>query len=581
MSKTVINKRDQIKWDNGFDPNGKSIPDITESDEGKFIKVVDGVLAFGEGGGSGSTYTAGDNIQISAENVISATDTTYTAGDNVAISANNEISSVNTIVFDAKYFRATDTFQYDDTAIAPFLTEVFKNDKRAIVRVQDGNYNIYDIYTLISYESVNNRAAFSKTKPSIVSANQREIGCANIALTVNNGVGTLTYTTTGVTALPEGATQGQIPISDGHNGWVAGNIPTELPSYSSSEDGKVLSVDSNGDLEWVTPGSGSSYTAGDGIEISAQDVISSPEAVMAKEGIADEYEGLTFYPAFTSAAQSSGNNMYTDCCAAASTEPFPGDIRVWGVRVYTLDGTEAYWYLKHGDDQDIWHIDIVVPTSSTVQGTVYVDYVNSNGNKTYTSDIDIATYGREFTGTVNPGKWWDFEIQGGSSSVGFPIIQCAFDLSNCIYTSDQAGYEEFGNNPIPTENYNEGDQVWKDGKLQTYTSGAWVDSDTIVEQLANAKELPSYSSSDNGKVLSVDSNGDLEWAKVYRDLVGTLTAGQTTISFNSPSITTTATYDYYTDVYGVNPTAVTVSTGNMVLTFEAQQSDLHVKVRVW
>lgn len=42
------------------------------------------------------TLTAGDNVQISAENVISATDTTYTAGSNIQINANNEISATDT-----------------------------------------------------------------------------------------------------------------------------------------------------------------------------------------------------------------------------------------------------------------------------------------------------------------------------------------------------------------------------------------------------------------------------------------------------------------------------------------------------
>lgn len=46
--------------------------------------------------GKQDTLTAGDNIQISAENVISATDTTYTAGTNVQISNENVISATDT-----------------------------------------------------------------------------------------------------------------------------------------------------------------------------------------------------------------------------------------------------------------------------------------------------------------------------------------------------------------------------------------------------------------------------------------------------------------------------------------------------
>lgn len=41
----------------------------------------------------GVEYTAGDNIQISAENVISATDTKYTAGTGISISEQNVISA--------------------------------------------------------------------------------------------------------------------------------------------------------------------------------------------------------------------------------------------------------------------------------------------------------------------------------------------------------------------------------------------------------------------------------------------------------------------------------------------------------
>lgn len=44
------------------------------------------------GGGSCPTYTAGDNITISPQNVISAVDTTYSAGSGISINSSNQIS---------------------------------------------------------------------------------------------------------------------------------------------------------------------------------------------------------------------------------------------------------------------------------------------------------------------------------------------------------------------------------------------------------------------------------------------------------------------------------------------------------
>ena len=67
----------------------------------------------------------------------------------------------------------------------------------------------------------------------------------------------------------------------------------------------------------------------------------------------------------------------------------------------------------------------------------------------------------------------------------------------------------------------------------------------------------------------------------FTDLTGTLTAGSTSLTISDASITTSSTIDYYTDVYGVNPTDATVVNGSITLTFDAQSSDLHVKVRVW
>ena len=66
----------------------------------------------------------------------------------------------------------------------------------------------------------------------------------------------------------------------------------------------------------------------------------------------------------------------------------------------------------------------------------------------------------------------------------------------------------------------------------------------------------------------------------YTEVTGTLTAGNTSVTLSDASITTSSTIDVYTDTFGVNPTAISVSTGSVTLTFPAQASNVGVKVRV-
>lgn len=61
-------------------------------------------------------------------------------------------------------------------------------------------------------------------------------------------------------------------------------------------------------------------------------------------------------------------------------------------------------------------------------------------------------------------------------------------------------------------------------------------------------------------------------------LTGTLLTGSTSITFQDPSISTSSTIEMFTDTFGVNPVSVTVGSGTMTITFEAQQADLGVKV---
>ena len=75
-------------WD--VDGKGISIADVMTAGDNVTIGS-DNVIS-----STDTKYTAGDNVQISQENVISATDTKYTAGSNVQISQQNVISSTDT-----------------------------------------------------------------------------------------------------------------------------------------------------------------------------------------------------------------------------------------------------------------------------------------------------------------------------------------------------------------------------------------------------------------------------------------------------------------------------------------------------
>ena len=65
----------------------------------------------------------------------------------------------------------------------------------------------------------------------------------------------------------------------------------------------------------------------------------------------------------------------------------------------------------------------------------------------------------------------------------------------------------------------------------------------------------------------------------WTDLTGTLTAGQTSITIQNNVITTSSTIDIYTDA-DIDYNSVSVSTGSITITFDAQSTNLGVKVRV-
>ena len=65
-----------------------------------------------------------------------------------------------------------------------------------------------------------------------------------------------------------------------------------------------------------------------------------------------------------------------------------------------------------------------------------------------------------------------------------------------------------------------------------------------------------------------------------RVIKSSLTTGQTEVTITHASIKTNSVLSFYSSIYGVNPTAVQVAEGSVTLTFDQQQSDMEVGVRV-
>ena len=89
-----------------------------------------------------------------------------------------------------------------------------------------------------------------------------------------------------------------------------------------------------------------------------------------------------------------------------------------------------------------------------------------------------------------------------------------------------------------------------------------------------------------GQVLKKKSGTDYdtEWgdSDTGTYVSGTLSAGNTSITLSNAKISTanTCLIDWYTSDYSVAPTAITVASGSITFTFEAQQSDIVVSIKI-
>lgn len=112
---------------------------------------------------------------------------------------------------------------------------------------------------------------------------------------------------------------------------------------------------------------------------------------------------------------------------------------------------------------------------------------------------------------------------------------------------------------------------------QKFENADESDSGVVIDDTTTALDKVWSSSKTNTEIATVASAvATKEDAPTI--LTSTLSSGNTSLTFSNAAITTTAMYDVYADKYGLTPTDITVTTGQAVLTFEAQSADVSVKL---
>ena len=154
-------------------------------------------------------------------------------------------------------------------------------------------------------------------------------------------------------------------------------------------------------------------------------------------------------------------------------------------------------------------------------------------------DFDNLQNGQVPVYNSTSGKWENGTGGGGASSLD--------DLSDVEIDTPSNGQ---------VLKYNTLDSEWQNMTLisDSTTSGSTVwSSNKTNSELSSKEDAPTI-------------------------LTSTLSAGSTSLTFSNAAITTTAMYDVYADKYGLTPTDITITTGQAVLTFEAQSSNVSVKL---
>lgn len=172
-----------------------------------------------------------------------------------------------------------------------------------------------------------------------------------------------------------------------------------------------------------------------------------------------------------------------------------------------------------------------------------------------------------------------FTVDSVVDNYGNTVSFDEMDLTASIYIKTQA-YHTSGNPPIEYYRVTKILDVRNIGGPvnfeATYSNKTSFATGGTIQDVISLRKLSVGYVSNNWLSGTISVNySPIQWI----DVVSTLSAGSTSITLSHSSITTSSTIQVFTDL-GIDYNSITVATGSVTLTFDAQVSDMSVKVRV-
>ena len=309
------------------------------------------------------------------------------------------------------------------------------------------------------------------------------------------------------------------------------------------------------------------------------------------------------------------NNCVVYCRASSNSNPATGSQTRMAFMAYISDATnptnvEFQYYRsmnKHTDAQqgdqifvykltnaNKWTVTTRNAFSKVIAGdNITSSFVESETNSSITLAADYdSTVTENSTKLITSGAVYDaIANQPVPDLADLPDVTITTPSNGQVLTYDSSNQEWINANSSGGSSTLSGLSdvdltTPTDGQILTYDSSnqEWVNSDNsgkgsvLTQAQYDALVVAGTVDPNETYYISDGLTPSFPWV----DLTSTLTAGSTSLVFSASAITTNSTIDIYVDddFYGVVPSAVTLATGSVTLTFEAQSSDMPVKVRV-